>query len=341
MARVLVTGATGFLAGHCMVQLLAAGHEVRATVRDLNRRDDVTAMLRRGGAKNADQVALFTADLTADAGWKSAVAGCDYVLHVASPYPSKAPKDENELIKPVRDGALRVLRAARDRNVKRVVLTSSFAAIGYGKGRTGNFDETDWTDPDDPTLQPYQKAKTLAERAAWEFMSRESGSLELTVIDPTGILGPLLGPDISTSIHLVKRMMEGSTPGCPDLWFGIVDARDAADLHIRAMSDPAARGERFLATAGDFMSVVQIARTLKDHLGATARAVSTRQLPNWLLRTVSLFDPEVRSLLPELGKRKNATAAKAQRLLGWIPRVPDEAIIATANSLAEFGLLKA
>src|SRR5262249_9048261 len=138
MARVLVTGATGFLAGHCMVQLLAAGHEVRATVRDLNRKDDVTAMLRRGGAKNADQVALFTADLTADAGWKSAVAGCDYVLHVASPYPSKAPKDENELIKPARDGALRVLRAARDGNVKRVVLTSSFAAIGYGKGRTGN-----------------------------------------------------------------------------------------------------------------------------------------------------------------------------------------------------------
>lgn len=341
MARVLVTGGTGFLGAHCIIQLLAAGHEVRATVRDLRREGALKAMLRQGGAGHgADQVALFAADLTADAGWKQAVTGCDYVLHVASPFPSRVPKDENELIRPARDGALRVLRAARDANVTRVVLTSSFAAIGYGKGRAGTFTETDWTDPDDPTIQPYQKSKTQAERAAWGFMKDEGGALELAVINPTGILGPALGPDLSTSIHLIKRMLEGSTPGCPDLWFGIVDARDAADLHLRAMTNPAAAGERFLATAGYFMNVAQMAQTLKDRLGGGARAVSTRQLPNWLLRAVALFDPEVRSLLPELGKRKNATAAKAQRQLGWNPRPPEEAIIATATSLAALNLLK-
>lgn len=341
MARVLVTGGTGFLGAHCIIQLLAAGHEVRATVRDLRREAALKAMLRQGGAGNgANQVALFAADLTADPGWKEAVAGCDYVLHVASPFPSRVPKDENELIRPARDGAIRVLRAARDADVTRVVLTSSFAAIGYGKGRAGTFTETDWTDPDDPTIQPYQKSKTLAERAAWSFMKDEGGALELAVIDPTGILGPVLGPDLSTSIHLIKRMLEGSTPGCPDLWFGIVDARDVADLHLRAMTNPAAAGERFLATAGQFMSVAQVAQTLKDRLGDAARAVSTRQLPNWLLRAVALFDPEVRGLLPELGKRKNATADKAQRLLGWNPRPPEEAIVATAASLADLNLLK-
>ncbi|WP_026792299.1 SDR family oxidoreductase [Pleomorphomonas oryzae] len=346
MARVLVTGGTGFLGAYCIIQLLAAGHEVRATVRDLRREHDLKAMLRQailrqgGAGDRADQVALFAADLTIDAGWKQATAGCDYVLHVASPFPGRVPKDENELIRPARDGALRVLRAARDAKVRRVVLTSSFAAIGYGKGRAGTFTETDWTDPGDPTIQPYQKSKTLAERAAWSFMKEEGGALELAVINPTGILGPVLGADLSTSTHLIKRMLEGSTPGCPDLWFGIVDARDAADLHLRAMTNPAAAGERFLATAGHFMNVAQMAQTLKDRLGGSARAVSTRQLPNWLLRAVALFDPEVRSLLPELGKQKNATAAKAQRLLGWNPRPPEEAIIATATSLADLNLLK-
>lgn len=244
MAKVLVTGGTGFLGAHCVIQLLAAGHEVRATVRDLRREDALRAMLRQGGAGDgANNVALFAADLTADAGWKQAVTDCDYVLHVASPFPGRVPKDENELIRPARGGALRVLRAARDANVRRVVLTSSFAAIGYGKARAGTFTETDWTDPHDPTIQPYQKSKTLAERAAWAFMRDEGGSLELAVIDPTGILGPVLGPDLSTSIHLIKRMLEGSTPGCPDLWFGIVDVRDAADLHVRAMTNPGAAGE--------------------------------------------------------------------------------------------------
>jgi nucleoside-diphosphate-sugar epimerase len=341
MARVLVTGGTGFLGAHCLIKLLAAGHDVRTTVRDLAREDELKAMLRRGGTgEKADQIALYEADLNSDRGWGEAVADCDYVLHVASPYPSKAPKDEDELIKPARDGAIRVLRAARDARVKRVVLTSSFAAIGYGaKELDRTFDETDWTDLGDPSLQPYQKSKTLAERAAWEFMKREGGLMELSVINPVGIFGPVLASDYSTSVHMVKRMMDGKTPGCPDLWFGLVDARDVADLHIRAMMDPLAKGERFLATSGHFLQVVEVAQALKDGLGKAARAVSVRRLPNWLLRAVSLFDPEVRALLPELGKRKNATSQKAQRLLGWTPRPPEEAIVATAASLIESGLL--
>ena len=343
MARVLVTGGTGFVGAHCLIQLLAAGHETRTTVRDLARADDVRAMLRKGGAGDAgNRLTLFAADLKADAGWAEAADGCDYVLHVASPFPSAIPKDENELIVPARDGALRVLRASRDAGVKRVVLTSSFAAIGYGfKGRTAMFTEEDWTNLNDPSVQPYQKSKTIAEREAWDFIAREGGGLEMAVVNPVGIFGPVLGPDYSTSILIVKRLMDGSIPGCPDLWFGAVDVRDVADLHLKAMTDPAARGERFLATGGDFVSVRQIAQILKENLGDAARKVPIRPLPNWLLRFVALFDPQVRAVLPELGKHKNSSNEKARRLLGWSPRSPKDAALATARSLLELGLLKA
>jgi dihydroflavonol-4-reductase len=253
------------------------------------------------------------------------------------------PKDENELIGPARNGALCVLKAARDAGVKRVVLTSSFAAIGYGapKDRTAPFTEADWTNLDDPTVQAYQKSKTIAERAAWDFIAREGGGLELAVVNPVLVLGPVLGPDVSSSIVLVKRMMDGAMPGCPDISFGCVDVRDVADLHLKAMTDPAARGERFIATSGDFATIRQIAQMLKDGLGPAARKVPTRQLPDWLMRVVGLFDPQVRGILPELGKHKNASNEKARRLLGWAPRSPAEAVVATARSLSELGLLKA
>jgi nucleoside-diphosphate-sugar epimerase len=342
MALVLVTGGSGFVGAHCLVQLLAAGHEARATVRDLNREGEVRAILRRGGAgETSDRLTLFRADLTADAGWAEAVAGCDYVLHVASPFPSTVPKDENELIAPARDGAVRVLKAGRNAGVKRVVLTSSFAAIGYSAKSQTAFTEEDWTDLNDPRVQPYPKSKTIAERAAWDFIAREGGGLELAVVNPVGVFGPVLGPDLSTSIVLVKRLLDGSVPGCPDLWLGVVDVRDVADLHLKAMTDPAARGERFLATAGDFMSILEIARTLKAGAGGAARKVPTRALPDWLVRVVALFDPEVRGVAPELGKHKNASNEKARHMLGWAPRSPREAILATAQSLTELGLSKA
>jgi len=384
MARVLVTGGTGFVGAHCLIALLAAGHETRTTVRDLAREGDVRAMLRQGGAGEVGKrLALFRADLNADLGWAEAVAGCDYVLHVASPLPSSVPKDENDLIAPARDGSLRVLQAARDAGVNRVVLTSSFAAIGYGfKGRTTAFTEEDWTNLEDRSLRPYPKSKTIAERAAWDFIAREGSGLELAVVNPVAIFGPVLGPDYAISILLVKRLMDGSLPGCPDLWLGAVDVRDVADLHLKAMTDPAARGERFLATGGDFVSIRQIAQILKEGTrafssevdagsrhepkvraseyatiqrlksisrfnrngkcsAAAARKVPTRALPNWLIRVVALFDPQVKAVSSELGKRKNGSSEKAHRLLGWAPRSPKEAILATAESLSELGLLKA
>lgn len=343
MSRVLVTGGSGFIGSHSILQLLAAGHEVRTTVRDLKRRDDVLAMLRQGGAADpGERLTFFAADLERDAGWADAVAGCDYVLHVASPFPPAVPKDENELIVPAREGALRVLRAARDGKVRRVVLTSSYAAIGYGtQGRSTPFTEEDWTDPDGPDVQPYVKSKTLAERAAWDFIAREGGGLELSVVNPVGVFGPVLGPDYSTSILLVQRLMDGALPGCPRLWFGCVDVRDVADLHIRAMTSPAAGGERFLAVAGDFLSMREIAGALKAGLGAEAARVPTRELPNWLVRIVALFDPAAKQLLPELGKRRNASNAKAHTLLGWAPRSSEESVVTTARSMIDLGLLKA
>ena len=343
MARVLVTGGTGFVGAHCLIQLLTAGHETRTTVRDLKREGEARAMLRQGGAGDVGERLTFVrADLSADAGWAEAIRGCDYVLHVASPFPVTVPKDENELIAPARDGALRVLKAARDAGVQRVVLTSSFVAVGYGapKDRTAVFTENDWTNLNDPSVQAYGKSKTIAERAAWDFMAREGGQLELAVVNPTFIFGPVLGSDTSASIVLVKRLLDGSLPGCPDLWFGVVDVRDVADLHIRAMTDPAARGERFLAASGDFVSVRQIAKMLKDGMGERARKVPTRPLPNWLMRAIGPFDPQVRAILPELGKRKNGSNEKARRLLGWAPRTTKEAVLATARSLSELGLLK-
>jgi nucleoside-diphosphate-sugar epimerase len=338
---VLVTGGSGFIGAHCILQLLEAGYRVRTTVRSLKREADVRAMLQSGGAAEpGNRLAFFVADLEDDAGWPDAVAGCDYVLHVASPLPPSTPKHEDELIIPAREGTLRVLRAASDAGVRRVVLTSSFSAIGYGHPpQSAPFTEKDWSNLNDD-VAAYPKSKTLAERAAWDFIAREGRALELSVINPVGVLGPVLGPDYSASILLVQRLMDGAMPGCPRLNFGLVDVRDVADLHLRAMTHPAAKGERFLAIAGDFVWMRDMARILKNRMGAAAKRVPTRELPNWLVRLAALRDPAIRLITPELGKPKNATSEKARRILGWTPRSNEEAIVATAQSLVQLKLLK-
>jgi nucleoside-diphosphate-sugar epimerase len=341
MSTVLVTGGSGFIGSHCILQLLAAGHQVRTTVRSLDRESSVREVLKAAGAEPGERLSFFAADLLSDAGWAEAAAGCEFVLHVASPFPPTVPKDEDELIVPARDGALRVLRASRDAGVKRVVQTSSFAAVGYGhKPQAAPFNETDWTDLNGQGLTAYVKSKTIAERAAWEFIAKEGGGLELSVVNPVGVFGPALGPDLSTSILIVKSMMDGDLPGSPKLYFGAVDVRDVADLHLRAMTQPAAKGERFLAVAGDFITMQDIAKVLKEHMGTAARRVPTGELPNWLLRVASLFDPRVKQILPELGTTKNATNEKARRILGWTPRSNEDSIVATAESLVRLGLLK-
>ncbi len=338
---VLVTGGSGFIGAHCILQLLSAGYRVRTTVRSRKREADVRSMLKAGGAEPAEALSFAQTDLLSDAGWPEAVAGCDFVLHVASPFPPSAPKKEDELIIPAREGALRVLRCARDARVRRVVMTSSFAAIGYGQKVTDRpFSEEHWTDPNGGNVSAYAKSKTLAERAAWDFISRDGRALELSVVNPVGVFGPVLGPDYSTSIQLLKRLMDGTIPGLPRLSFGMVDVRDVADLHLRAMTSAVAKGQRFLAIAGDFMTVQEIANVLRARMGDAARRVPTRVLPNWIVRLSALFDSSIAQAIPELGKTRRATSEKARRLLGWSPRSNEDSIIAAAESLLRFGLLR-
>jgi nucleoside-diphosphate-sugar epimerase len=338
MSTVLVTGGSGFVGSHIILRLLEEGHVVRTTVRSLEREPAVRAMLEGAGAKPGNRLSFFAANLERDAGWAEAVSGCDYVLHVASPLPTGAPKTEDEVIIPARDGTLRVLRAARDAKVKRVVFTSTCGAIYYGHPmQKAAFDETSWTNLDGE-MSAYVKSKAIAERAAWDFMAAQGGELEFTTVNPSGIFGPVLGPDYASSIELVKRLMDGM-PGCPQLYFGVVDVRDVADLHLLAMTAPAAKGERFIAVSGDAMSMLDVAKVLKARLGEAAKKVPTHELPNWVVRLVARFDPAMRQLLPLLGRVRNATSDKARRVLHWTPRSREDAVTATAESLLRFGLV--
>lgn len=339
MSRVLVTGGSGFLGAHAARQLLAVGHDVRASVRSLTREAPARRLIA-GDGPATDRLSFAAADLTSDAGWPEAVRGCDYVLHIASPFPALQPKDDAELVGPARDGTLRVLRAARDAGVRRVVVTSSFAAIGYGhRPRAAAFTEDDWTDPDGIDVQPYMRSKVLAERAAWDFIAREGHGLELAVINPVGIFGPVLGADYSSSIGIVRGMLSGALPACPRVYFGVVDVRDVVDLHIRAMLAPNARGQRFLAVAGEPLSMLDVATSLRKSLGDAARRAPTKQLPDWLVRALSVLKPELRNVVPQLGIVRRASNAKAIRELAWSPRSNDEAIAATGESLVKGGLL--
>jgi dihydroflavonol-4-reductase len=335
---VLVTGGTGFIAQYCILALLGAGYRVRTTVRTPSRETEVRAHLRAGGAEPDDRLTFITADLNEDRGWAEAVAGCTYVLHGASPTPSGDQVSEEDWVRPAVEGNLRVLRAARDANVQRVVLTSAFGAVGMGhKQMTRPFNETDWTDlTGDVAL--YQKSKTLSERAAWAFLKTEGQGLELAAVNPTGVLGPVLGADYSHSIRLIKNLMDGM-PGCPKVNSGFVDVRDVADLHLRAMTDPAAKGERFLAIAGQSLWIRDVAKVLRQKMGAAGAKVPSREIPNTVVRMGATTNPALKALVPYLGINLNATSEKAISLLGWAPRSAEEAIVATAKSLIRLRLL--
>lgn len=336
---VLVTGGTGFIAQHCILVLLEHGYRVRTTVRSLMREAEVREHLRVGGAEAGDRLSFVTADLNADEGWAEATAGCTYVMHGASPTPTGDQASEDDWVKPAVDGNLRLLRAARDAGVRRVVLTSAFGAICAGHGQMKRpFNENDWSDLTGKDVWPYQKSKTLSERAAWDFVAREGNGLEVSAVNPVGVLGPVLGADYSHSIRLIRNMLDGQ-PGNPKINSGFVDVRDVADLHFRAMTHEAAKGERFLAIAGESMWLTEVAKVLKQRMGAAASKVSTRVVPNAVVRLGALKDPALRGALPLLGLNLNATSEKAMRLLGWSPRPREEAIIATAESLIRLGLL--
>jgi nucleoside-diphosphate-sugar epimerase len=322
MSLALVTGGSGYLGTQLTAALLRAGHPVRVTVRSTAREAAVRAAVRRGDADDAG-LEIVAADLTADDGWKTAMTGCDEVYHVASPIPYVQPQDPDDLIVPAREGALRVLRAARDAGVRRTVLTSSFAAIGYSPKPVRDYTEADWTDPDTPGLAPYPRSKAVAERAAWDLMERDGGDTELVVVNPTFILGPTLTTELRSSLLLTKAMLEGTMSVVPRQRFGVADVRDVADLHIRAMAAPEAAGKRFLALAdGPTITFLQMAQILRDRLGPLAERVPTEEAPG--------------DDLPPLVIHND----RARDELGWRPRPAETTIVQTAESLRDLGLLE-
>jgi dihydroflavonol-4-reductase len=330
---VLVTGGSGFLGGWCLVELLRRGHRVRTTVRNPSREPEVRSMLA-SEVEVGDRLSVLQADLLSDEGWAQAVEGCDYVLHVASPFPPSQPKDPDELIVPAREGTLRVLRAALDAGVKRVVVTSSIAAVrNAGQPAHQPLTEEDWTDPENPNLSPYAQSKTIAEQAAWALVRERDQADRLTAVNPGAIIGPVLSDDRSYSLQAIERMLDGM-PGLPHLGFNFVDVRDVAALQAIAMSSPEAAGERLIA-AGRWMWMADIAKILRERLGDRAAKVPTRTVPNVLVRAMSVFDTDLRSVTPDLGHELIASDEKARTRLGWTPRPSEETVVDCAESLLD------
>ncbi|MFJ3033521.1 SDR family oxidoreductase [Curtobacterium pusillum] len=332
---VLVTGGSGFIGSWCVLAALGAGYDVRTTVRDLGKGDALRSQLHAAAEFDDRRLTVVRADLGLDAGWAEAVDGCDAVLHVASPTLRSATLSETEMVDTAREGVLRVLRAARDGGVRRVVLTSASGAVVYGHPpQSEPFTEADWTDVT-ADIPPYQRSKTLAERAAWDFVRTEAPDLELVTIQPTGVLGPMLGNDDPPSLRTVRNMLDGTMPACPPFGTGWVDVRDVADLHLRAVLDPAAAGERFIATSGRSLRMVEVSRILRERLGARASKAPTREMPVFAARLLSIVTPQLRTLRPQLGLDLASTGAKAERVLGWRPRPVADSIEDTATSILE------
>jgi len=329
---VLVTGGSGYIGGWCIIALLNQGYTVRTTMRSLAREAEVRTRL--ASQAPVDRLSVFTADLMSDNGWDEAASGCDYVLHVASPL-GVGGATADELVPPARDGARRAVSAAIRAGVKRVVLTSSVAAASPPSGTsTPLTDESVWTDPKGKGVSPYQQSKVLAEKAAWDLIAASAGSTTMSTVNPALVLGPVLDKDYSDSVQVVERLMTGRIPGIPRLGFNVVDVRDVADLHLKAMLDPRAAGERFIA-AHDFRWMAQIADTLRGRYGDR---ITRRAVPDFVVRLVALFDKDLTEVTPSLGQRHEFSSAKAQSLLGWAPRPVDQTIIDCAESFLARGL---
>ena len=337
---VLVTGASGYIAGHCVKALLAKGYRVRGTVRSLAN-DKSVARVKALAAPGSEDIELFEADLTSDSGWNDAVAGCTYVLHVASPFPAETPDDEMEVIGPAVEGTRRVLEAcAADTKVKRVVLTSSVAAVAFGHEghRDSPYTEDDWSVVDN--CEPYQKSKTLAERSAWDFVAALEGKrrFELAVINPGFVAGPVLGADVGTSGEVVRRMLSRELPACPQIGFAVVDVRDVAAAHVLAMETTAAAGKRYIC-AGEHVWMQDMARMLDSEFRPLGYRVPTAKAPYWLLWLVARFDKTIRMSLAYVGRRETVSHARATTDLGWSPRDPRETLVDMGHSLIEHGVV--
>ncbi|WP_420431028.1 NAD-dependent epimerase/dehydratase family protein [Hyphobacterium sp.] len=340
MAKVLVTGISGFIAKHVALQLLQAGHEVVGTVRSLDKAGDTRDALVRHGIDHS-MLEFVEADLTGDDGWAEAVAGCDYVQHLASPFPLAQPEDREALVPAARDGLLRVVRAALNADVKRVVVTSSLAAVMYNPKFKGEFEAgpDDWTDPDWKPISPYIVSKTRAEQALWALLDERNARDKATVINPGLVLGPALDERIGTSLQLVEMLLKGAYPAVPPICFPTVDVRDLAALHIAAMDSPGTAGLRLLAAA-DTLSMQEAALVLKEAFPAFERKIPTKQLPAFVVRLLAIFDASLKSVTADLGRRRIARTAYVTEKTGIAFRPAREAVIAAAESLMEYGIIE-
>jgi len=333
--RVLVTGGTGYVAGWVIVELLRSGYAVRTTIRSTAREEAVRhAVASEVPAQvAAERLSFAVADLTADEGWAGAMAGADFVVHVASPLGGGV-EDEDSLVRPAVDGTVRVLRAATAAGVKRVVMTSSGAAATPAPRGEVVISEELWTDPDEPGLTAYRRSKVLAEKAAWDFVAETPGAPELVTVLPGAIFGPALPGTSRSSTAVVERLLTGAMPAVPHIEMGISDVRDLAGLHLLAMTDPVAAGERYLGTS-EVLTMAEIAGALRAGLGERASRTPTRAMPDFVLRLVARFRPEVRALVPMLGRHITTSSAKAQEQLGWRVRPARDTVVDTGRFLLD------
>ncbi|MEE9346852.1 MAG: aldehyde reductase [Robiginitomaculum sp.] len=331
---VLVTGASGFIAKHCIVKLLQEGYAVRGSLRSFDKADAVRAAI--ASKTSTDDLSFTVLNLNSDDGWDAAMKNCTFVQHVASPFPSAEPGHEDDLIIPARDGAMRAMRAAAKAGVKRVVLTSSMAAIAYGQGRGEDYiyDEKDWSNIDGD-IGAYLKSKTIAERAAWDFMeSADAGAMELSVINPGAVLGPLLDNSYSTSGALVGKLLKGEVPACPNIGFSCIDVRDVADAHFAAMIKPKAAGRRYLCI-GEYAWMIDISKTLYE----AGYKTPIKKLPDFMVHIFAKFDKTVRMIKPGLGKEAKCSNARLRKELGIEPRSLKEMTLSMAKTMTEFGVV--
>jgi nucleoside-diphosphate-sugar epimerase len=334
---VLVTGGSGFIAIHIILKLLKQDYAVRTTLRTMSRQDEIKSMLRRGGVTDFSNLEFIQTDLTSDDNWPEAATGASYVIHVASPTPATRPDDGDEMVKMAVDGTLRVMRAAKAAGVKRIVLTSASGAVLAGhKSHPELFTEKDWTNLSG-NIDAYQRSKTMAEHAAWDFAQKES--MELSAILPVAVMGPVLGEDFSHSNQIIRSMLSGKMPRLLKMGFDYVDVRDVADLHLLAMTRPEAAGERFIATSGENITYKEEAEILRKHLGNIAKKVSTREIPSFIVKFLAHFIKTLRMPATFLGQNTACSNAKAKNLLDWHPRSAEDAIVATAKSMVELGLI--
>lgn len=338
---VVVTGGSGFIAVHIILQLLQQGYAVRTTVRAAKKEDVIKEMLFNGGVKDFSDLSFAQADLSSDKNWEETMRGATYVIHVASPTPKLNFKNEDEMIRPAVDGVLRVLKASKDAGVKRVVLTSAYGAVFAGhKNRTTPYTEKDWSDLSAKNIHPYQKSKTMSEMAAWDFIKKQGDGLELATVNPVGVMGPVLSAKYSHSNIQIQQMLEGKIKALPKVDSGYVDVRDVAGLHILAMTSPKANGERFLATTGETLSMMDVADILRNEFPDYAKNIPTKTIPNVVVKTAALANPQLRMIASIVGKYAGTSNEKAKDLLGWNPRSAKAAILATAQSMIDLGIVR-